>query len=215
MKKKIIATAMGLSMCISVNVMAAEPQTFSFHSGTEFGMSSQEIQDAEIEAGNIATKIQDDGDIQYSQINIAGINDSEARYEFENDEMIYLRYQFPSDYYDEIQKDYAMLSETLNEKYGEAQFSDEKNISIDLVEYKSVSIPTLASLLAETVIKWKAVNYEEWLIPYEDNYVIISHYVDIDDLNYYAHRLSYLLVDKETVDNMEYIDINEAMNNDL
>ncbi len=137
--KKTISLVLMIAMLFSVSAFAEE---FTLHNGTKFGMSMQDVADAELSKG---FSVSPEGDGLYGEGTIAGRSPSAVRYFFDENEklvhcdyFIYLNQQNSSN-----NGDYTSTNESLISKYGTPVATEETGTPLAVYSDLSPSVKGL------------------------------------------------------------------------
>jgi len=161
--KKIISLVLMIAMLFSMSAFAEEE--FTLHNGLKFGMTKEEVYEAEKAAG---VPLTEDELYDYTwEGTIAGERNSKL-FILINDSGLYkMHYEFDS------LESYDTLNNGLIEKYGKTTYSSETGVYLD--EPTTDHIDSIPYVFTDT---YSNARYSQWLIPYSDTQsIFIEHYV--------------------------------------
>ena len=214
--KKIISLVLMFAMLFSVSALAEVE--FTLHSGTTFGMSSQEVAQIELEKGFDMEVYHWEDTGEYSvwgSGRIANMDKTQIRYSFTNDDSLYdLVYLF-----DEGDDDLAKtlikfdtIEEGLIAKYGATEYSSETGFSFPVLGFRGGSERFYDKYPYDGGVEYKGrpaecshtrIAYSHRLIELDDgSCVLIDHVVYNERMkmtgsNHYQHQIRYILLTEE------------------
>ena len=187
--KKTISIFLILSVLTVCIIGAALAEEFSVRNGVKFGLSANDVFAIEKENGITKTPSKyDDTDYtsySYSDVSIAG-KLGYLNYEFsKDDKLLGIRYLYEEYSNTKIADTYIEMEQLLKEKYGEPLNTDSSG----------VLFPSYTSALRYGKIR-KLLNYEEWLVEYDD-YAVIIDIVFCNNKKAYTCAIGYKCITKE------------------
>lgn len=214
--KRMLVLVLMVAMLFSVSAFAEE--TFTLHSGTKFGMTSQEVAQIELEKGFEMTvsHYEDSGEYSaYGRGRIANMDNTSMWYSFSSDDSLYdLLYEFDEGD-DDLAKTlikFETIEEGLVAKYGATEYCSETGFSFPVLGFKGRSERFKNKYPYDGGVEYKGkqaecshtrVAYSHRLIELDDgSCVLIDHVVYKERMKLigsddYQHQLRYILLTEE------------------
>lgn len=215
--KKIISLWLMVAMLFSVSAFAEEEE-FALHSGTKFGMSSQEVAQIEQENGfemDVYHYEVSGGYSVYGRGRIANMDNTTMSYTFTDDDSLYdLLYEFYEGD-DDLAKTlikFETIEEGLVAKYGATEYCSETGFSFPVLGFVNWSERFKNKYPYDGGVEYKGtqaecshtrVAYSHRLIEMDDgSCVLIDHVVYRERMKMtgsdnYQHQLRYILLTEE------------------
>ena len=197
-----------LMVCIIGNTVAED---FSVRNGIQFGMSRDEVKDKEKENG-IGNAIDIDRSelLRYADVKVAGIDDCYISYYFSLETMIEIEYSLGGDYTkaDKEIHQKAIFDEmetTLKEKY------------CDPIHVSDGSVFPLYTDAMNTAMRHAIMNYNEWLVNYDDYSVLIDEvFWKTENDKFFYVSIGYKYISNKEIEELTpMMHSEEDKNNDL
>ena len=181
-------------------------ETFTVHKIVEFGMTREQVIAAELSMGNELAAVDDGITLRSKFMSLAGQEDGYIDYVFDGDSLCKCVYVVPVRKND-IRKKYNEISSALQRNYGTPVYS---SLSGD-----TLLLPAVYSGIPRTAQEWLAAQsysyknddtfqYEQWLVPAKDWYVLITHTSAIYNVPDYGeaktHTVYYVGIDAKVWD---------------
>lgn len=193
--KKVISLFIALTLIVSCGLVAHADEDFTLRNGIRFGDTLEEIVAKE------KTLKQRESEPNWFDGTIAGVDDSEAGFFFDDDDkltdMVYAFDGFGNDYKsrDDASNVYSSLYRSIVKKYGKALGNTGGNV--ELITGKAISRMAFTVYLLGGLDGYDAdyIDYDEWVVDCTDGHVkidLISYYYRNSDYEYnYSVDLSY------------------------
>lgn len=155
----------------------ADIDNFSVRNGITFGISRKKVKTIETKNGNSKQlKINTKEEMEYWPVSVAGYSGSSVLYKFRKNKLYEIVYKFNEDLEHEPTEKYAKeiakdLYGTLCDKYGNPDHDGDGSIFYDLC-----SEELKRQLEYFTIANGKLVLYCEWLMAYNNDFMIIDLY---------------------------------------
>ena len=206
-----------LLLCSCNSNSSSTSTAYSLHSGVLFGYSIDDVIKAESSKGFEAIENQYEEykfGLSVGPTIVAGIEGSWIDYYFYEEKLFQMKYSFlrHNDDMDMLNADYNSISESLTKKYGETPYNSKSS--------QKSKLPSVYHDVENSADGYDGamipVQYEEWVIPTDNNeLILIHHYSAISSVGNQSkyHILNYVCFDAET--SSRYINQQDSLNNDL